>query len=154
MIVHNTFVIERHYPQAVEAVFRALADPAKKRLWYARGEHTDVERFEMDFRVEGWERTRSRFKEGTPFPGVMMESDVVYQDIAENGRVVMAQTMSIGGRHISCVLMTMELAEAGEGTKLIFTHQGAFFEGSGGPEMREEGWRTLLDGLASSLENG
>jgi hypothetical protein len=33
------------------------------------------------------------------------------------------------------------------GTELILTHQGAFFEGADGPEMREEGWRKLLERL-------
>jgi uncharacterized protein YndB with AHSA1/START domain len=37
------------------------------------------------------------------------------------------------------------------GTDLICTHQGAFFEGSGGPAMREEGWRSLLDALEAEL---
>jgi hypothetical protein len=31
------------------------------------------------------------------------------------------------------------------------THQGAFFEGADGPEMREHGWRTLFDKLAVEL---
>jgi DNA-binding transcriptional ArsR family regulator len=30
-------------------------------------------------------------------------------------------------------------------TDLIFTHQGAFFKGADGPEMREAGWRRLLE---------
>jgi len=153
-VVHNTFVIERTYPQQPENVFAALADPAKKQRWYARGDHTEVESFEMDFRVAGWEKTRSRFKEGTPFPGVTLESDVVYQDIVANRRLVLAQTMSLGGRHISSALITIELLKAEKGTELILTHQAAFFEGSDGPEIREEGWRTLLERLASALENG
>jgi len=37
------------------------------------------------------------------------------------------------------------------GTDLIFTDQGAYFEGADGPKMREEGWSKLLDGLAKEL---
>jgi hypothetical protein len=37
------------------------------------------------------------------------------------------------------------------GTDLIFTHQGAFFEGADGPEMREAGWRKLLDRLTEEF---
>jgi hypothetical protein len=37
------------------------------------------------------------------------------------------------------------------GTDLICTHQGAFFEGADGPQMREAGWRSLLDKLSKSL---
>jgi hypothetical protein len=32
-----------------------------------------------------------------------------------------------------------------KGTDLIFTHQAVFFEGADGPEMREGGWRRLLE---------
>jgi uncharacterized protein YndB with AHSA1/START domain len=48
-------------------------------------------------------------------------------------------------------LATVELLPTDAGTDLIFTHQGAFFEGSGGPAMREEGWRKLLDNLSAEL---
>ena len=37
------------------------------------------------------------------------------------------------------------------GTDLIVTHQGAFFEGSDGAQMREQGWRKLLDKLTKEL---
>jgi hypothetical protein len=38
---------------------------------------------------------------------------------------------------------------AGLGTDLIITHQGAFFEGSDGPAMREQGWNVLADKLVA-----
>jgi len=37
------------------------------------------------------------------------------------------------------------------GTDVICTHQGAFFEGADGPQMREAGWQTLLNKLTSFL---
>lgn len=37
------------------------------------------------------------------------------------------------------------------GTKLIFTEQAAFFEGGDGPQMREDGWRQLLERLSQEL---
>ena len=33
----------------------------------------------------------------------------------------------------------------------MFTEQAAFFEGADGPQMREDGWRKLLDQLAAEL---
>jgi hypothetical protein len=59
-------------------------------------------------------------------------------------RVVTASTMSIGEKCISASLVTAELLPSGTGTELILTHQGAFFEGADGPEMREAGWHKLL----------
>ena len=41
--------------------------------------------------------------------------------------------MTLGDRRISASLFTFEFLAAGKGTDLIFTHQGAFFERSGGP---------------------
>jgi uncharacterized protein YndB with AHSA1/START domain len=55
--------------------------------------------------------------------------------------------MSLGGQCISASLVTVEFLPSDMGTELILTHQGAFFEGADGPEMREEGWRKLLERL-------
>jgi len=48
-------------------------------------------------------------------------------------------------------LVTIELIPTESGTDLICTHQGAFFEGSGGPQMREMGWRSLFEKLAKEI---
>jgi uncharacterized protein YndB with AHSA1/START domain len=59
--------------------------------------------------------------------------------------------MSIAEKCISASLATFEFLPTGTGTDLIFTHQGAFFEGADGPEMREEGWRGLLNKLTEEF---
>lgn len=150
-VTHSTFVIERSYPTKPERVFAAFADPAKKRRWFAEGESHEIEEFEMDFRAGGIERSRYRFKEGTPFPGTTLANDAVYQDIVPNHRVVLASTMTLGDRRISASLTTVEFLPTEKGTDLIFTHQGAFFEGSDGPQMREQGWRKILERLTKEL---
>ena len=38
-----------------------------------------------------------------------------------------------------------------EGGEILLTHQAAFFEGADGPQIREAGWRKLLDRLAKGL---
>jgi uncharacterized protein YndB with AHSA1/START domain len=150
-VIHNTFVIERSYPKPPEVVFAAFADAAKKRHWFAEGHSHDVEEFAMDFRVGGFERARYRFKQGTPFPGVALANEGNYQDIVPNKRIVSASTMSLGDRRISSSLVTIELLLTDKGTDLICTHQGAFFEGADGPQIREVGWRKLFDQLATEL---
>lgn len=151
-VTHSTFVIERSYPAKLERVFAAFADPAKKRRWFAEGSsHHDVEEYQMDFRVGGSERASYRFKSGTPFAGTVFTNNAIHQDIVPNRRVVLASTMTLGDKRISASLATFEFLPTGKGTDLIFTHQGAFFEGSDGPQMREEGWRKLLERLAKEL---
>jgi uncharacterized protein YndB with AHSA1/START domain len=150
-VIHNTFVIERSYPVAPERVFAAFADPAKKRRWFVESEGHDVEQYEMNFRVGGKERARFRFKEGTPLKGIACTNDTSYLDIVPHRRVVAASTMSIGEKPISASLVTFEFLPSGTGTDLIFTHQAAFFEGSDVPEMREEGWRKLLEQLTEEF---
>jgi uncharacterized protein YndB with AHSA1/START domain len=150
-VIHSTFVIERSYPATPERVFAAFADPAKKRRWFVEGDHHEVEHYEMDFRVGGKERARFRFKEGTPLKGISCTNETVYQDIVPNRRVITASTMTLGDKRISASLVTVELLPADTGTDLICTHQGAFFEGADGPEMREAGWRKLLEKLTEEF---
>src|ERR1700683_964421 len=150
-VTHSTFVIEHRYPYPPERLFAAIADPAKKRRWFAEGDATDVELYEMAFRVGGAERTLYRFRPGTPFPGVALANDGTFQDIVPNQRVVSASTMMLGDHRISSSLVTFELLPIATGTELRLTHQGAFYEGSDGPKMREGGWRTILDRLEADL---
>ena len=150
-MIHSTFVIERSYPATPERVFGAFSDPAKKRRWFAEGEGFEVEYYEMEFRVGGKELTRFRIGEGTPLNGIACTNDTTYQDIVPDRRVVLAYTMTVGDKRISASLVTIEFLPAKEGTNLIFTEQGAFFEGADGPGMREEGWRKLLERLAEEF---
>lgn len=150
-ITHSTFVLERHYPVPPAKVFAAFADPALKRQWYGEGRAHDIETFEMDFREGGGEHLRYRFKADSPLPGAILTNDGVFQNIVQDSRIMMASMMAIGGRCISTSLLTFEFLPAGDGTDLIFTHLGAFLEGSGGPEMREMGWKSLFERLTEEL---
>ena len=150
-VTHSTFAIERSYPATPERVFAAFADPAKKLRWFVEGGSHEVEEFEMDFRVGGAERALYRFKDGTPFKGTALANNTTYMDIVPDSRIVMAYTMTFGDQRISASLATIEFLSKEKGTDLIFTEQGAFFEGADGPQIREEGWRELLAQLALEL---
>jgi uncharacterized protein YndB with AHSA1/START domain len=151
-VVHNTFVIERAYPVPPERVFAAFSDPAKKRRWSADGESKQVDSYGMDFRVGGREHYASSFKDGHPLAGRTLKSENIYRNIVPNRRIIFTSTMALEESQFSISLGTVELLPSEKGTDLILTFQSAFLEGADGPEMREAGWRSLLEKLARELE--
>ena len=151
-VVHSTFTLERKFAKPPEVVFSALSDPAKMRRWFADGNGHETEKFTVDFKVGGEEFLRYRLTAG-PVAGMTIENRAFYHVIVPNERIVTAATMSMEGKCISASQVTFELLPTREGTDLVCTHQGAFFENSGGPEMREQGWRALMDKLAALLAN-
>ena len=150
-VVHSTFVVERSYAKAPEVVFAAFADSGKKRKWFAEGGSHALEEFTMDFREGGADLLRYRLGDDTPLPGVEIRNAGRYEDIVPNERIVTSSTMELGGKRISASLVTVELLPTAAGTDLICTFQGAFFEGADGPQMREAGWKALLDKLGKEL---
>jgi uncharacterized protein YndB with AHSA1/START domain len=150
-VVHSTFVIERRYPVSPGRVFTALSDPAIVRRWYAGAGGRTAGTFEMDFQPYGRQRLAAPMGEDTPFPGVMLTSEATFLDIVPGRRVIVGQTMTLGERRLSLALITYEILASDAGADLVFTHQGAFFEGSDGPKMREEGWRVLIESLGAEL---
>jgi len=144
-VTHATFTIERNYPKPPQRVFAAFSDPAQKRRWFAEGEEFQVEKFEMDFRVGRTERSSFLVK------GMECVNDTVYLDIVPDRRIVLAYTMTLAGKRFSSSQATFELVPAEKGTDLVFTEQGAFFEGADGPQMRQEGWTKLLESLAREV---
>jgi uncharacterized protein YndB with AHSA1/START domain len=79
--------------------------------------------------------------------------DAVIQDIVPDRRIVFAYRMAIGPNPISVSLSTVELVPSGNGTRLTYTEQGAFFDDADAPKSREEGSRGLLEKLAEELQN-
>src|ERR1700690_3514230 len=153
-VVHSTFTIERNYTAPPSRVFAAFANQTTKRRWFAEGKSFEVKEFAMDFRVGGRESTRFLFQggpEGAPPKGTEIRNDTTYQDIVPDRRIVLAYTMTLGDRRISASLATIEPGTSSKGTHLVFTEQGAFFEGADGPKMREGGWRDLLAKLEEEL---
>ena len=92
-----------------------------------------------------------RFKAGTPFAGFSYGCDNLYLDIVDGRCVIIASMMDFGGKPISASLITIELLPAELGTRLILTHQAAYFEGADGPDRRHQGWRDILDRLDQEL---
>lgn len=152
IVVHSTFSVERTYPAAPEHVFAAFSNPAKKRRWFAEGEGFVVDGYELDFRVGGSERTRFRTVTASADQKKMSGvNDTFFMDIVDDRRIVLAYTMTIDGRRISSSQATFEFTPAEAGTTLVMTEQAAFFDGADGKEMREAGWRQLLEQLGREV---
>lgn len=150
-IVHETFVVERHYDHPMNRVFAAFADPSQKRAWYADSRGHDVDAFESDFRIGGVDRFVCRLRATSPFPGLQIDTNGRYLDIATNQRIVIASRTKFAGETRSASLMTFEFIPVRGGVDMIYGHQGAFYEGSDGAQAREKSWRKLFDQLSVSL---
>jgi uncharacterized protein YndB with AHSA1/START domain len=151
LAIHNTFVIERNFPQRLVRVFSFFSQPALKRRWYTEGDQEILD-FHMDFRMGGIERFRYRFKQGHPIAGSEIANESVYQDVVDEKRIVLTSRMSLNGKPIVVMLATFEFVAAETGTDLILTHQGAYIDWPDGVKMIEMGWRSLLDRLGIELD--
>lgn len=153
-VLHGTFVIEKEYSAKPEKVFSAFAEPAKKRRWFAESEGFVVESHELDFRVGGFETTAFRIQNGqSPVDGTSCRNRTFFHAIVPNQRIVFSYTMAFGDNPFSASLTTVEIFPSKKGSKLVFTEQGAYFENSDGPKMREQGWNQLLESLGRKLDS-
>jgi uncharacterized protein YndB with AHSA1/START domain len=147
-IAHGKFAIERIYDAPRARVFSAWADPAVKARWFVGPEDwTPIER-KLDFRVGGQELLHGRFAARETHFCAQFHSIVV------DARIVFTYDMHLGGQHHSVSLATVELAPSGHGTRLIFTEQVAFLDGTDGNEgtvSRQLGTAAHLDRLAQQL---
>lgn len=139
-VKHATFTVERTYAASPERVYRAWADPATKAKWFSKA---DV----FEFRVGGRE-----YSSGGPPEGPIFTFDASYQELVPERRIVYTYSLDSGDTRISVSIATVELIEVEGGTKLIFTEQGAFFDGHDTPEIREHGTNIMMDELGKVVE--
>jgi uncharacterized protein YndB with AHSA1/START domain len=72
-------------------------------------------------------------------------------DVVQDERIVFAYDLLLDDRLVSVSLTTIEFQSQGDGTKLVFTEQGAFFDDLEDPAAREHGTGELLKGLDAFL---
>jgi len=146
-VIHRDFVLERTYPHAPEKVWRAFEDPVRRRRWFAEGEGFEIDSYTLDFRVEGFERSRFR-----PVGGPPMTLDAVYFELVPAERLVYAYSMTIDGKPLSTSLGTIELVPGPHGTTLRLTEHVACTNGKDQLHSRRTGTEELLGRLATELD--
>lgn len=147
-ILHATFTVERRFAHSVSRVYSAFESPEKRRRWFVEGEGFVIHDYKLDFRAGAHEGGSFSFGDG---PSIT--NDTFYTDLVRDERMVFAYTMAIGGVPLSSSLTTIELFPDGNGTRLLYTEQGAFFSGSADDVTnREAGTKELLEALAKELD--
>jgi uncharacterized protein YndB with AHSA1/START domain len=145
-VVHDTIVIERHFPVPPERVFAAWSDAAQRARWHFPGDDWELVDFDQDFRVGGHERARFG-----PKGGAHLYEEGRFLDIVPNRRIVSAGTMHDNEIRMSITLCTVELVADAGGTRLKLTDQSAFLDGRERPEQRRSGWTAVVRKLAAFL---
>lgn len=146
MIEHAELKIERHYEAPPAEVFAAWSSAEAKGRWLMGPDEWQGEPLELDFRVGGRERSV-----GGPPGGPVYTCNAIYWDIVEPERIVYAYEMLEDERRMSVTLATVEFAADGSGTRLVLTEHGAFLDELVEPELRKQGWGSLLDALDRAL---
>ncbi|WP_135451179.1 SRPBCC domain-containing protein [Tabrizicola caldifontis] len=136
---HETFTIDRIYPNCLDHVWACWAVPDKKRAWFGDGLR------QMDFRPGG--------VEAGGFQDAMGEhqNETRYFEISDRQRIVLAYSMALNGRVHTVSLATIAFAEHEGGTRLTYTEQMCVIPPSDGLEGRRHGWDALLTGLENYL---
>jgi uncharacterized protein YndB with AHSA1/START domain len=117
------FTIERRFRQTPAQAFRAFANPELKQRWFGVPEGWSEAKWELDFRVGG-----SKVSVGRDPRRVLHGFRSRYHDIVDGERIVFAYDLLLDGRLISVSLTTVEVRPDGDGTRLVFTEHGAFFD--------------------------
>ena len=147
---HGTFTIERRYEAAPARVFAAFADPAIKARWFIGPPETwKILKRELDFRVGGSELLQGRFESR-----IETLYTARYHEIVPDRRIVLVYDMHIDGRHHSVSIATVEMTPEGARTRLSFTEQVVFLDGTDGKTgtaSRERGTGAHLDRLSGVL---
>ncbi|MDP3860475.1 MAG: SRPBCC domain-containing protein, partial [Phaeovulum sp.] len=136
---HETFTLDRIYPNCRDHVWACWAEPEKKRSWFGEG----VQR--MEFRPGG--------VESGIYHDAMGEhaNETRYFEINDRKRIVLAYSMALNGRVHTVSLATIVFKDHNGGTRLTYTEQMCVIPPSDGVEGRKHGWDALLTGLESFL---
>lgn len=141
-----TFTIERSFPLSRDKVFRAYSDVKMKAKWFGGPEEWERSEHKLDFKVGGRESVS-----GGPPGGPRHVYNGIHMDIVPDERIVLAYDILVGETRLTVSLGTTEFKADGEGTKLVYTEQIVFLDGTDHLEDRKKGTEDLFDKLVAAL---
>ncbi|HZO23602.1 MAG TPA: SRPBCC family protein [Steroidobacteraceae bacterium] len=143
---HGQFTLERTYRATPERVYAAWSEVGAKAHWFIGPEGWRELRREMDFRVGGHELLEGRYGSER-----VTRYTARFHALEAARRIVFVYDMHLSDVHHSTSLATVELAATANGTRLRFTEQVAFLDGTTSADSRAHGTGAHLDRLALYL---
>src|SRR6478752_4854487 len=148
-IVHASFSVERTFPVPRARVFAAFADPELKAKWFHGPDGWEPRTSTLDFREGGHETAAGEV------PGEWSSRfEATYHVIEPEAQIVYSYEMFHNDARLSVSVASVELdaIDGGAATRLVFTEQGAYFEGGEAANAeREVGTIGLLKQMEASL---
>lgn len=136
--------MERTVRAKRDRVFRALVDPDDLARWSAP-EGMDVAEGSVDLRVGGEWHVVMRH----PETGQQYHARGVYREIQAPERLVYTHWWQTDEEPVE-TLITVELTEQGEATRVVFVHEGFLTEAS--RDGHEEGWASCFNRLEAIFD--
>ena len=138
--------MNRTFNAPLERVFRAFADPKELVKWWGP-ESMSVVDHDIDVRVGGAWRTTIRSEGGDDHT-----MSGVYREISPPHRLAFTWAWERNGERGHETVVTIQLHEDGERTKLAFLQE--IFESEEMRDSHQGGWQSSFNCLAQSLEKG
>jgi uncharacterized protein YndB with AHSA1/START domain len=143
---HATFVVERTFDATLDRVWDAFAVPEQHAQWFGADPGFEETEASDDFRVGG-----RAVQDGQWHDGPTSRYVAAYTDIVERRRIVSTYDMWVDGAHLSTSLATVELDAVDGGTRVTYTEQGVFLDGTEDGSQREAGFQGIFDALGTYL---
>jgi uncharacterized protein YndB with AHSA1/START domain len=146
---HGDFTINRVYDASPAQVYAAWSDPAVRAQWFIGPEGWSVVERRLDLRVGGEEILHGRFGNG-----VETLFTARYHLVEPGARLVYVYDMHLSGKHHSVSVATVEFIGDPEGTRLRFTEQVTFVDGTDGRDgtlSRKRGTNAHIERVAAFL---
>jgi uncharacterized protein YndB with AHSA1/START domain len=140
---HGDFSINRVYDASPAQVYAAWSDPAVKAQWFIGPEGWSAVERRIDLQVGGQEILHGRFANG-----VETLFTARYHLVEPGLRLVYVYDMHLTGKHHSVSIATVEFIADIDGTRLRFTEQVTFVDGTDG----RDGTLSRKRGTAAHLE--